>query len=461
MKNYTEEEYEEMIAELFSRVQSFQNAGKDAYKPGIDNMIFMDNLLGHPHHNWASIHIAGTNGKGSVSNMMASWLAACGLKVGLYTSPHIHDFRERMRIIDGHKSEMISKAEVLDFMNQWGETTGHLNLSFFEITTAMAFDWFSKQKVDIAVIETGLGGRLDSTNIITPLLSIITNIGLDHCDLLGDSLGEIAFEKAGIIKPGVPAVVGEVCDETRPVFEHKVMYSNNSGLSDFTSRKTDALSFLHLAEYQEPILWDKHDDILASMDLQGIYQKKNLRTVLTAIDVLCKMDSIPGKPEMKFSKDHELIRMAIENTAKRMDFHGRWEKLCDKPYILCDIGHNEHGLKYNFAQLENMMSEGKFSKLTIIYGCVNDKDIDAVLNLFPDNAEYIFTQAQGKRAMEAEEIKRKYLRHCSTVGSEPHIAAITTTVVEAINYAKANSTKDSLIYIGGSTYIVSEAVPLI
>ena len=287
---FSEERYEEMIAKLFVRFPSFQKSGSSAYKPGIANMEFFDQLAGHPHRNYKIIHVAGTNGKGSVSNMLASVLASQGFKVGLYTSPHILDFRERMRVISeegGQLSRLVSKEYIWDFVNTWQETFDHLDMSFFEITTSIALSWFAHERVDFVVLETGLGGRLDSTNIVTPVLSVITNIGLDHCDLLGDSLPEIAFEKAGIIKPKVPVVIGESHPETDPVFERKVLYTNLSE-SEFMGNRTAIMSLLVFADKIEPELWDRHEEILAAMDLQGSYQRKNLRTVLAALGLLDK-----------------------------------------------------------------------------------------------------------------------------------------------------------------------------
>ena len=224
--SFSESAYQELIQSLFCRFPSFQKAGASAYKPGIANMEFADQLMGHPHRNYRIIHVAGTNGKGSVSNMLASVLSSSGMKVGLYTSPHILDFRERMRVVCDDSVSLIPEEDVWEFVQKWKDTFDHLDLSFFEITTLMALDWFSKVNVDVVVLETGLGGRLDSTNIVTPVLSVITNIGLDHCDMLGDTLPEIAFEKAGIIKPKVPVVVGESHPETDAVFERKVLYTN-------------------------------------------------------------------------------------------------------------------------------------------------------------------------------------------------------------------------------------------
>ena len=295
---FSEEEYNRMLEKLFVRFPSFQKVGAGAYKPGIGNMEFFDQLAGHPHRQYRIIHIAGTNGKGSVSNMLTSALASQGLKVGLYTSPHILDFRERIRIVSCHpvsschpeRSEgslatLISKDYVWHFVSRWQETFDHLDMSFFEITTAMALCWFAEMKADVVVLETGLGGRLDSTNIVSPILSIITNIGLDHCDMLGETLPEIAFEKAGIIKPKVPVVIGESHPETDPVFERKVLYTNLPE-PDFMGNRAAIMSLLTFVDKTTPTLWDEHEAILAEMDLQGEYQRKNLRTVLAALDVL-------------------------------------------------------------------------------------------------------------------------------------------------------------------------------
>lgn len=480
--NFSEEAYNQMISALFRRFPSFQKAGAGAYKPGIDNMLFFDQLAGHPHRKYATIHVAGTNGKGSVSNMLASILAACGLKVGLYTSPHILDFRERMRVVKGtlqpgNSVEYISKEDVWNFWQQWGQTADHLDLSFFEITTMMAFDWFAGQDVDVAVIETGLGGRLDSTNIIAPVLSVITNIGLDHCDLLGDTLAEIAFEKAGIIRPCVPVVVGESDPETDAVFERKVLYTNLPEAS-FAGDRSRIMSLLSFADKMEPRFWGRHRDMLDAMDLQGVYQERNLRTVLAALDVLlsgnCAAAGEYGRLDaglkalLQCDAAEAIVAGAVENTAKRMDFHGRWEKLCDAPYVICDIGHNAHGLKYNFAQLDGMMSGGRFRELIMVYGSVADKDVDAVLRIFPQRAHCIFTNAEGKRALPAGELKGRYSAVCLESGRPEGDVRVAGTVKEAVEVAFAlarnlsadGSCADVLVYIGGSTYVVSEAAAL-
>ena len=449
---FSEEKYNEMIEKLFVRFPSFQKAGASAYKPGIAGMEFIDSMMGHPHRNYRIVHVAGTNGKGSVSNMMASALAAEGHKVGLYTSPHIIDFRERMRVITDSAYSYVSKQYVWDFLHRWQDTFDHLDLSFFEITTIMALQWFADEKVDYVVLETGLGGRLDSTNIVTPELSVITNIGLDHCDMLGGTLPEIAFEKAGIIKPRVPVVIGESHPETAPVFERKVLYTNLPE-TEFMGNRTAIMSLLTFADNSEPMMWGQHEDMLSEMDLQGSYQRKNLRTVLAALGVL------------QMTPD-EIIRKAIVNTAARTGFRGRWEKLSDAPLTICDIGHNEHGLRHNFAQLETMLADGRCSDLILVYGSVADKDVDSVLHLMPQNATYIFTQAQSKRALAAEKIYEKYTAFCRESGRKSDDIYVRDNVAEAVKLARelaqkcisADKEAKPLIYIGGSTYVVSEAV---
>ncbi len=461
---FSETAYEEMIAKLFVRFPSFQKVGAGAYKPGIGNMELFDSLAGHPHRQYKIIHVAGTNGKGSVSNMLASVLAAAGLKVGLYTSPHIVDFRERIRTVhetDGiAQVRLVSREYVWDFMNTWKDTFDHLDMSFFEITTSMALSWFAAEGVDAVVLETGLGGRLDSTNIVSPILSVITNIGLDHCDMLGDTLPEIAFEKAGIIKPRVPVVVGESHPEINEVFERKVLYTNLPE-AEYMGNRNAIMSLLTFADKVEPTLWDRHDEILAAMDLHGEYQKKNLRTVLAALDVLApRQTSLSRHPGLDPGSPQTMD--ALVHTAARTDFHGRWEKLSDEPYVICDIGHNEHGLKYNFAQLERMKAEGKCSDLIIVYGSVADKDVDAVIHLMPADAHYVFTQAHGKRALAAETVRDKYLAFCGLEGRRTENVHSAGTVVEAMKIAfeLAAPMERPLIYVGGSTYVVSEAVAI-
>lgn len=463
--NFSEEAYEEMIQKLFRRFPSFQNTGSGAYKPGIANMEFADQLMGHPHRNYRIIHIAGTNGKGSVSNMMASCLSACGLKVGLYTSPHILDFRERIRIISARSSgpfTLVPKEYVWTFISQWQDTFDHLDMSFFEITTLLALDWFASQKADVVVLETGLGGRLDSTNIVNPILSIITNIGLDHCDLLGSTLPEIAFEKAGIIKPKVPVTVGESNPETDVVFERKVLYTNLSE-PEYMGSRNAIMSLLTFADKTVPPIWDEHEGLLAAMDLKGSYQRQNLRTVLAALSVLEKNKSL--LPE---GISAQTIRDAVVHAAERTGFRGRWEILSDSPLTIADIGHNEHGLKHNFAQLSQMKKTGEASDLIIVYGSVADKDVDAVLRLIPQDASIIFTQAQSRRSLPATEAYERYLRICGGTGAAVLSDALrelycVPDVSDAVSLARqlASEMESPAIYIGGSTYVVSEALAFI
>lgn len=452
-----------------------QSAGfsGDAYKPGLDNMVRFLEVLGNPHKEFRCVHVAGTNGKGSVCNMLASAFAATGCKTGLYTSPHILDFRERMRIVyevrgDNPKAEnkgpwpsgyspdkpiwyLVPKEYVFQFLKQWAGTFDRLRLSFFEITTGMAFKWFADEGVDVAVIEVGLGGRLDSTNVITPELSIITSIGLDHCDLLGDSLEKIAYEKAGIIKPGVPVVIGEYRPETAPVFrqvasERKspIFFAEESGLRT---------------------VYPKAETSQIRLDLQGEYQRANLRTVLTALGVL----GMPGRaghdegPSLPAATGNltAAVREAIAHTAARTGFGGRWEHLSEDPLVICDIGHNAHALSHNFPQLEGMMESGVYDCLIIVYAVMADKDLDAILPLMPRCAHYIFTTPKGKRALPAAKIQEKYDDYgLRTV--YPKAAVAIDDVQEAVREAlkTASAYKKPIIYIGGSTFAVAEAKPI-
>lgn len=429
---FDESAYEKKIEALFVRFPSVQKTGfGDAYKPGLENMFRFDEVLGCPSKSFRTIHVAGTNGKGSVSNMLASALSAKGMKVGLYTSPHLLDFRERM-LVSGEG--MITKEGVWDFLERYESICDEMNLSFFEITTGMAFDWFRQRGVDVAVIEVGLGGRLDSTNIITPELSVVTSIGLDHCAMLGDTREAIAGEKAGIFKSRVPAVVGTWDEETAPVFEQKA---------------AEAQSPLVFADREEPALWERSEEILAAMDLQGPCQRENLRTALVALE------SIGLKPD-------EQIEEAIIHTAKRMDFHGRWEMLSREPDVICDIGHNPPALNVNFARLEQYLTDGIYDELIIVYGVMADKDLDGIIPMMPKKASYIFVTPDTRRAMPAEQI-------LSTVSKAmPHHVSLTLggAVQEGVRIALSRAQKalsegrKTLIYIGGSTFVVCEAITI-
>ena len=453
MEPFSKKNYQKKVEAIFTRFPSVQKVPfKDAYKPGLENMLRFEEVLGDPHDRLRTIHVAGTNGKGSVANMLASALSACGLRVGLYTSPHIVDFRERMRAAgpDG-EAELVSEEYVYDFLCRYEADMDALNLSFFEITTGMAFKWFADRKVDVAVIEVGLGGRLDSTNVITPDLSVVTSIALDHCALLGNTLAEIAGEKAGIFKKGVPALVGEYLPETRPVFEAKA---------------AEVGCPLTFAEDVEPFLWSRNDEILRNMDLRGKYQRKNLRTVLAAVDILKNM------PEYSGLSDSSAVVTAIVRTATRMGFHGRWERLSLQPFIIADIGHNPAALKENFAQLESMVAEGECSSLILVYAIMADKDLDGIMPLIPADATCIFTNPEIHRALPEKELTARYRAFCSANSRSTNriydAPDVRQALSMAINLARETSRKpDSsrfcfpLIYVGGSTYLVSEAVQIL
>ncbi len=351
--------YEKRIDSLFRIVPSFQKVGKAGYHPGIQTMERFDDYLGNPHRKFKTIHVAGTNGKGSVSSMLASVLMGLGYKVGLYTSPHLVDFRERIKV-DG---EMISNEAVLDFLDRTDHFIAENDPSFFEITTAMAFDYFASCGVDYAVVECGLGGRLDSTNIVNPVLSVITSIGLDHTDILGDTLEKVAFEKGGIIKPGVPVVVGAVSVAVQKV------------LSDIAQERGSTVFSSHHSSDEDSIIKAFLDEFLPQMDLKGDYQGENLLTVMQAVRVLF--------PEISDS-DLEIVMDSIFHAAKRTGFRGRWEVLSEHPFVVCDIAHNPHGMRPVMEQLCKVYSEalsksvGEKPKLYVVFGVMADKDLDTI-----------------------------------------------------------------------------------
>ena len=418
--------YEEKIDWLFSQFPTYQKVGKVAYKPGIETMEAFDEALGHPHRQFRSIHVAGTNGKGSTCHMLAAGLAACGLKVGLYTSPHLVDFRERMKIIEGDHFRMVSKEFVEAFIDRWQGFFVEHRPSFFEITTAMAFDFFAAEQVDIAVIETGLGGRLDSTNVITPILSVITNIGLEHCEHLGYTLAEIAGEKAGIIKPGVPAVVGEFLPETRPVFEAKAAACGSP---------------LTFATEAEPCL----DLKLGDLDLPGDYQVRNLCTLSAAVSVLRPLLGL----------DLDAFREGVCHAARNTGLHGRWETLREadpmqhKAKIICDTGHNAHGLRWVAEQVDRISCD--YENVFFILGLAREKDVDAIAPLLPRNVRYIWTQASSPRALPAVDLANAMSDH----GLSGHVAF---TVADALAEADKKATDKDLIFIGGSNFVVCEVI---
>lgn len=403
---------------LYHSTPSFQNVGRKAYHPGLGTMLEFDSMLGHPHKKYKTIHIAGTNGKGSVAHILASILHSQGYKTGLYTSPHLLDFRERIKV----DSLMISKEETVSFLEKYDSFIKERQPSFFEISTAMAFDHFAHSGVDIAVIETGLGGRLDSSNIITPLLSIITAIGFDHKDILGDTLEKIAREKGGIIKSGIPVVVGEVPSEIEALFDE--MASSHGSPISFSKGQN---------------LY-KYGDILQSMDLKGDYQKHNLKTVFASLDYL--------KP---FIHDESMVAEAICNAAASTGLRGRWETLSCNPLTICDIAHNPHALAPVMKQLSELFAKGNYTRLNIIFGVMADKEIDAIAPLLPDWAYYYFTNASSSRALPSKALSQILGRY-NLKGES------TLSVGDAISRCIASAGGSDLVYIGGSSYVVAEAL---
>jgi dihydrofolate synthase/folylpolyglutamate synthase len=401
------EQYNRLLEELYNRHPSVQNTGFTAgsYKPGLAGMERFDAALGHPARQFRSIHVAGTNGKGSVSSMLAAALSASGLRVGLYTSPHLVDFRERIKLVEPDGWSMIPREDVFRFLTE-NELDG---LSFFEITTGLAFWWFAAQQVDVAVIEVGLGGRLDSTNILTPELAIVTSIGLDHCALLGNTRGAIAAEKAGIFKPGVPALCGQRDDETAPVFE---------------ARASVVPCPLFFAEDFDVELFDT--------DLTGPCQAANLRTALAALELL----------------GVEPDREALAHTAARTGLRGRWERLCENPEVICDIGHNPPALEINFRRLRE---SGR--PLLIVFGIMADKDLDGIKPLMPRDARYFLVAPKGERALPADRLSARLAGFDCTVCGD-----VKDGVRQALEAAR--STPGCLLYIGGSNFVVAEAVGL-
>ena len=449
---FSESRYGALLEEIFQRFPSVQKTDfATAYKPGLAGMEAFCEALGHPERAFKSIHVAGTNGKGSVASLLTAALAGVGLRTGLYTSPHLVDFRERARIVAGDAFDLIPKDYVFEFLTTWEPYFIENGLSFFEITTGLAFKWFADSGVDAAVIETGLGGRLDSTNVITPELALVTTIGLDHCALLGNTLEAIAGEKAGIFKPGVPALVGESDPETDPVFDDKAWM----------------LCPLTYADKVRPSLWHRRQDILKKMDLQADVQEKNLRTVLAAIDIL---KQIPG---FKALADTEGVLAGIAGAARRTGFRGRWERLSELPFVICDIGHNPQALQYNFAQLRRYVEEGRCSSLIIVYGIMADKDLDGILPLMPADATYIFTAPQTARALPAGELLKRYT---AFQGGRPSLRtyaadSVRQAVQMALQLAQTLSQQTNrsasaskpvppLVFIGGSAFVVAEALPL-
>lgn len=416
-------DYRETTEYLFRQLPMFEREGRKGYKSGLYNTLALDAHSGHPHRNYRTIHIAGTNGKGSCAHTIAAALQLAGHRVGLYTSPHLVDFRERIRI----NGEPISEEYVVDYVRKERKFFEPLHPSFFELTTAMAFKWFADQHVDYAVIEVGLGGRLDCTNIITPELSIITNIGLDHTQLLGSTLSLIASEKAGIIKEGVPVVVGETCPETRTVFGKKAEEMGAPIIFAEDDHKILSASSLDDGSMR----FSTKDYGIVRGALGGVCQAKNANTILTALDHL-------GLPA-------GCIREAFSQVVSLTGLMGRWQIVGRKPMVVCDTGHNVEAWQYLSRQLSSQECRQK----RIVFGMVDDKDLDGVLRLLPPDARYYFTQAQSKRAVPCDEIKRRGETFGLKGEAYPSVA---TAFDEAINEAS----EEDFIFVGGSSYVVAD-----
>jgi dihydrofolate synthase/folylpolyglutamate synthase len=427
--------YQETLSYLFSQLPMYQRIGKAAYKANLDNTLALDEHFGHPHKKFKTIHVAGTNGKGSTSHMLASVLMEAGYKVGLYTSPHLKDFRERIRV----NGEMISQEYVVKFVENNRTVFEQIKPSFFEMTVALAFAYFAEQKVDVAVVEVGLGGRLDSTNIITPELSIITNIGWDHMDLLGDTLEKIATEKAGIIKQKTSVVISQYQPEVENVFTNRAV--ELSALLVFSDRvlrvKSQQLVNANLQEIEvEDIRTGANTTY--SIDLAGVYQANNLTGVLVALQILV---------EQGFKIHTNQIATGLQKVKENTSLMGRWQTLSENPLVIVDTGHNVDGIKQVVKQIELT----PHAHLHFVLGMVGDKDITGVISLLPKNATYYFTKASIPRALD-EKMLAEIAKKCNLKGETY------PTVKEAIAEAKNNANTNDLIFIGGSTFTVADAL---
>lgn len=401
--------YQDTIDWMFQQLPMYQNKGKSAFKKDLFNTLKLSTHLENPQNNFKSIHVGGTNGKGSTSHMLASILQEAGYNVGLYTSPHLKDFRERIKV----NGKVVSKQFVIGFIKRNKDFFEANSLSFFEMTVGMAFDYFAKQNVDIAVIEVGLGGRLDSTNIITPELSIITNIGLDHTQFLGDTLKEIAGEKAGIIKQNIPVVIGETQAETKKVFTAKANASNSD---------------IYFA--------DQLIEEVFKSDLKGSYQIHNIRTVLQSIKVLNSVG---------YKISDSQLKKGLLNVVLNTGFLGRWQILSNNPKIICDTAHNTEGLSHVMKQLKSQV----YNNLHIVFGVVSDKDLHTIIPLLPIDATYYFCKPNVQRGLDAVSLKETFYNN--KLEGQAY-----NSVIDALNSAKINAKKDDLIYVGGSTFVVAE-----
>lgn len=425
--------YSEAVDWLYSQLPMFQRIGAAAYKNDLTNTIKLCDYFNQPQQGFKSIHVAGTNGKGSTSHMLASILQESGYKVGLYTSPHLKSFTERIKI----NGEDISQEFITDFVTNHKDFFSSFDPSFFEITVAMAFVYFRKEKVDVAVIETGLGGRLDSTNVITPELSVITNIGYDHMSLLGDTLEKIAFEKAGIIKPTIPIVIGETLLETKSVFIDKSNTTNSRIIfAENNYSKASAKTIRINQEIYQEINYD--DSISYTTDQLGLYQQKNLNTVLVACEELQEKF-----PQLSDSSIRNGLMKVKENT----QLLGRWQILQNEPLCICDVGHNKPGIELVLEQLKTY----RYEKLHWVIGFVNDKDVTGIISMLPKDAYYYFTQANIPRAMKAEEVA--VLANSFGLQGE-----IIPEVASAFEKAKQHASNNDLVFVGGSSFVVAEVV---
>lgn len=459
--------YNREIESIFNRFPSFQKIGAGAYKPGLETMLALCSALGNPHEKFRSVHVAGTNGKGSTSHMVASALSCLKkqdgtpLKVGLYTSPHLLDFRERMKVSgkmeDGSRFGMPSREYVYSFLVRNRQLFEETNASFFEITTVLAFCWFAEEDVDVAVVECGLGGRLDATNIIVPLLGIITNIGLDHCEFLGNTPELVAAEKAGIMKKGVPVVVGE-----------------RSGVAEvFEKRAAEEDTTIVFAE--DYVAGALSGIVAGKLDLQGKCQEKNIRTVVAALETLCGGEQA-AQLELSAKVDYAALEDGVVAAARITGLHGRWETLCEQPFVVCDTGHNAHGFAVLGRQIKDTASgiskfTGKpFGRLVMIFGVVADKDLNSVAKYLPADGgqaagchlenisdipvEYYFVNAEGTRALPAEKLQEK-MKNLGFAGNVVENGGISETLSL---YMSGLAHEDDFVFIGGSTFVVAEAL---
>ena len=427
--------YQQTIDYLYASQPAFHLVGAKAYKPGLQNTLHLMQHLGNPHEQLRAVHVAGTNGKGSTSHLIAAVLQAQGYKVGLFTSPHLVDFRERIRI----SGEMVPQEEVVRFVEENRTFLDELQPSFFETTMALAFSYFAQQQVDIAVVEVGLGGRLDSTNILSPLLSVITNIGIDHTEFLGTTLAQIAEEKAGIIKPHTPCVVGETHPETQNVFlssaRANLILEDGLETTDCRLWFADQCGYMRKRRLKEA----------PECQLKGIYQDKNQQTAYVALQVLRNYCGI--------ELSREAIAQGFAQVCTLTGLRGRWEKISDSPLTICDTGHNGHGIRYVAEQLRSLVASSP-SRLRIVLGMVNDKDIDDVLALLPEEATYYFTQPATSRALPALVLQAKWQALHPAHAANSHY----DNVVAALAAAQKVATHEDIIFIGGSNYVVGEVL---